>query len=159
MSAGNKDSYTNKNRHVEIKSFDSVATLLFAQWNLEVTFVLVREQTMNAVNRDLITINFQFLMLVRECAKRNLLEAIWRFRMDKSDAERISDMTLEQIQDLAACGRSTLAISPLPETPAHIPANVVAALLPIPEALDTAQSSEEAVVQLPVSPTDEGVAR
>lgn len=39
----NKDSYTNKNRHVEIKLFDSVATLLFTQWNLEVTFVLVRE--------------------------------------------------------------------------------------------------------------------
>lgn len=34
----NKDSYTNKNRYVEIKSFDSVATLLFTQWNLEVTF-------------------------------------------------------------------------------------------------------------------------
>ncbi|WP_027156658.1 flagellar transcriptional regulator FlhD [Methylobacter luteus] len=100
---------------------------------------------MNAINRDLTTINFQFLMLVRECAKRNILEAIWRFRMDKSDAERISDMSLDQIQDLAACGRSTLAISPLPETPAHhIPANVVAALLPIPEAPSSERTSEDA---------------
>lgn len=114
---------------------------------------------MNAVNRDLTTINFQFLMLVRECAKRNLLEAIWRFRMDKSDAEKISDMTLEQIQDLAACGRSALAISPLLETPARIPTNVVAGLLPIPEALGTAQSSEEPVVHLPMSPTDGGFER
>lgn len=119
----------------------------------------VVNQDLTTMNRDLTTINFQFLMLVRECAKRNLLEAIWRFRLDKSDAERISDMSLEQIQDLAACGRSTLTISPLPETPAHIPANIVAALLPIPEALENDQASADVVVQLSASSVDEGIAR
>lgn len=61
---------------------------------------------MNLLNDDLKTINFQFLMLVRECARHNPMEAIWKFNLKDVEIEKISSMSLDEIKELSTCGKA-----------------------------------------------------
>ncbi len=68
---------------------------------------------MNLLNDDLKIINFQFLMLVRECARHSPMEAIWKFNLKEVDIEKLSSMSLDEIKDLANCGRAVFTVLPL----------------------------------------------
>ncbi len=88
---------------------------------------------MNLVNDDLKAINFQYLMLARECARHNPMEAIWRFNLDDMEIEKIASMTLDEIKSLSECGRAVFrmpSIMPMPPAPGITP-SIAAALLPI----------------------------
>lgn len=86
---------------------------------------------MNLVNDDLKNINFQFLMVVRECARHHPMDAIWKFNLDAAEIERISCMSLEELKELADCGRAVFTILPVIATPSTTPPNILAALLPV----------------------------
>ena len=83
---------------------------------------------MNLLNDDLKAINFQFLMLVRECARHNPMEAIWKFNLKDVEIEKISSMSLDEIKELSTCGRAVFT-PPMTQTPPGIPSNIAAALL------------------------------
>ncbi len=83
---------------------------------------------MNSLNDDLKTINFQFLMLVRECARHNPMEAIWKFKLNDVEIDKISSMSLDEIKELSSCGRAVFT-PPITQTPPGIPSNIAAALL------------------------------
>ncbi len=85
---------------------------------------------MSLLNDDLKSINFQFLMLVRECARHSPMEAIWKFNLKEVDIEKLSSMSLDEIKDLANCGRAVFTVLPL--TKPDITPRIAAALLPIP---------------------------
>ncbi len=87
---------------------------------------------MSLLNDDLKSINFQFLMLVRECARHSPMEAIWKFNLKEVDIEKLSSMSLDEIKDLANCGRAVLTILPITQTQSDITPRIAAALLPIP---------------------------
>ncbi len=86
---------------------------------------------MNLLNDDLKTINFQFLMLVRECARHHPMEAIWKFNLNDVEIEKISSMSLDEIKELSTCGRAVCTPS-ITQTPPSIPSIIAAALLPTP---------------------------
>ena len=86
---------------------------------------------MNLLNDDLKTINFQFLMLVRECARHHPMEAIWKFNLKDVEIEKISSMSLDEIKELAPRGRAVFT-PPSTQTPPSIPSIIAAALLPTP---------------------------
>ncbi len=86
---------------------------------------------MNLLNDDLKIINFQFLMLVRECARHSPMEAIWKFNLKEVDIEKLSSMSLDEIKDLANCGRAVFTVLPL--TKPDITSRIAAALLPVSE--------------------------
>ena len=85
---------------------------------------------MSLLNDDLKTINFQFLMLVRECARHNPMEAIWKFNLNDAEIEKISAMSLDEITELATCGRAVFTIPP-PQTLPGVPSNIAVALLSV----------------------------
>lgn len=86
---------------------------------------------MNLVNDDLKNINFQFLMVVRECVRHHPMDAIWKFNLDATEIERISCMSLEELKELAECGRAVFTILPVTAIPSTTPSNILAALLPV----------------------------
>lgn len=86
---------------------------------------------MNLVNDDLKNLNFQFLMVVRECARHHPMDAIWKFNLDAAEIERISCMSLEDLKELAECGRAVFTILPVLATPSTTPPSILAALLPV----------------------------
>lgn len=85
---------------------------------------------MNLLNDDLKTINFQFLMLVRECARHSPMEAIWKFNLKEVEIETISSMSLDDINAMANCGRAVFTILPIAQTRPDITLRIAAALLP-----------------------------
>ncbi|MBM4206959.1 MAG: hypothetical protein FJ190_02710 [Gammaproteobacteria bacterium] len=86
---------------------------------------------MNLVNDDLKAINFQFLMLARECARHNPMEAIWMFNLNDIEIEKIASMTLEEIKSLSECGRAVFRMPSVMPTPHGITSSIAASLLPI----------------------------
>jgi len=86
---------------------------------------------MNLVNDDLKNINFQFLMVVRECARHHPMDAIWKFNLNAVEIQRMSCMSLEELKELAECGRAVFTILPVTATPTTTPPNILAALLPM----------------------------
>lgn len=86
---------------------------------------------MNLLNDDLKSINFQFLILVRECARHSPMEAIWKFNLKEVDIENLSSMSLDEIKDLANCGRAVLTVLPITQTQSDITPRIAAALLPV----------------------------
>ncbi len=67
---------------------------------------------MKTINDDLATINLQYLMLIRELVRVNPNEAVWRFNLDQVQVNQIGEMCLDDIRNLANCGRSLLALIP-----------------------------------------------
>ena len=86
---------------------------------------------MNLLNDDLKTINFQFLMLVRECARHSPMEAIWKFNLKEVEIETISSMSLDDINAMANCGKAVFTILPIAQTRPDITSRIAAALLPV----------------------------
>jgi len=86
---------------------------------------------MNLLNDDLKIINFQFLMLARECARHQPMEAIWKFNLSDAEIQRMSSMSLDEVKELAGCGRAVFTILPVAQTPSRTSSNIAAALLPV----------------------------
>ena len=86
---------------------------------------------MNLVNEDLNHLNFQFLMVARECARHHPMDAIWKFNLNAMEIQRMSNMSLEELKELAECGRAVFTILPFTATPSTTPPNILAALLPV----------------------------
>lgn len=59
------------------------------------------------------------------------LDAIWKFNLDATEIERMSRMSLEELKELAECGRAIFTILPVTVTPSTTPSNILAALLPV----------------------------
>lgn len=83
---------------------------------------------MSTLEQDLATLNFDYLMLARECARANPLEAVWRFGVDRQQIDDIAGFSLEKIRALSIVGRSVFTVLPS-NTPAHVPIATHAALL------------------------------
>ena len=45
---------------------------------------------MSTLDQDLAHLNFEYLMLARECARNNALEAAWRFGVDRKQIRQIA---------------------------------------------------------------------
>lgn len=88
---------------------------------------------MNLVNEDLKNLNFQFLMVARECARHHPMDAIWKFNLNASEIQRMSGMSLEEVKGLAECGRAVFTVLPTTSASSATPANILAALLPTKE--------------------------
>ncbi len=86
---------------------------------------------MNLVNEDLNHLNFQFLMVARECARHHPMDAIWKFNLNALEIQKMSRMSLEELWELAECGRAVFTILPVTATPSTTPPNILAALLPV----------------------------
>ena len=68
---------------------------------------------MNSINKDLKNLNFQFLMVARECAKHHPMDAIWKFNLNALEIQKISRMTLDELKGLAECSRAVFTILPV----------------------------------------------
>ena len=88
---------------------------------------------MELLEDDLKTLNFQFLMLVRECARHHPMEAIWKFNLTHVEIERIAIMPMAELNELATCGRAALMLPPITKKPNSVTATIAAALLPMPK--------------------------
>ena len=88
---------------------------------------------MSTINTDLKNLNFQFLIIVRECARQQPMAAPWLFNLDAVEIEKISRMTLEELTEMAACCRAVFTLLPLSATAGQSPvsSSILAALLPV----------------------------
>jgi len=68
---------------------------------------------MATLEDDLTHLNFQYLMLFRECARSHPMEAAWRFGVIPEVVDRVADLSLEQIQEQAAINRAVISLLPL----------------------------------------------
>ncbi len=50
---------------------------------------------MSTLDQDLAHLNFEYLMLARECARNNFMEAAWRFGVDRRQIEEIADFSVK----------------------------------------------------------------
>jgi len=82
---------------------------------------------MATLEEDLTHLNFQYLMLFRECARSNAMEAAWRFGVDPEVVSQVADLSLEIIKEQAAINRAVISLLPLGHHP--VSAAAYAALL------------------------------
>lgn len=82
---------------------------------------------MATLEDDLTQLNFQYLMLLRECARSNPMEAAWRFGVVLETIDRVADLSLKQIKEQAAINRAVISLLPLGNHPVSAAAH--AALL------------------------------
>ncbi len=68
---------------------------------------------MSTLDEDLSRLNFEYLMLARECARSNPAETAWRFGLDKNHIEKLADMTLEHLRDQAESSRAVIQLLPV----------------------------------------------
>ena len=93
---------------------------------------------MSTLEQDLAHLNFEYLMLARECARNNLMEAAWRFGVDRKQIEEIAEFSLENIRELSSIARTVMTVLPM-NTPKNVSLATHAALL-----TSTATASREA---------------
>jgi Flagellar transcriptional activator (FlhD) len=74
---------------------------------------------MSTLEQDLAQLNFEYLMLARECARSNPLEAAWRFGVDRKQIEEIAEFSLEKIREISAVTRTVIRLVPM-KTPNDI---------------------------------------
>lgn len=67
---------------------------------------------MPTLDEDLAHLNFEYLILVRECARNNPIETAWRFNLDKTQVAVVADMTLEQLKEYAESNRAVIQLVP-----------------------------------------------
>jgi hypothetical protein len=72
---------------------------------------------MSTLDEDLAHLNFEYLMLARECARSNAMEASWRFRIDQKQIEQFANLSLEEINAMASVGRAVITLLPMHVTP------------------------------------------
>ncbi len=68
---------------------------------------------MSTLEQDLAHLNFEYLMLARECARSNPLEAAWRFGVDPEQIGEIAGYSLERIRELSDIARVVVTLIPL----------------------------------------------
>ena len=68
---------------------------------------------MSTLDEDLARLNFEYLMLARECARSNPAETAWRFGLDKDRIEKLADMTLEHLREQAESSRAVIQLLPV----------------------------------------------
>lgn len=78
---------------------------------------------------DLKAINLQLLMLARDCARHNPMAAIFKFNLNQTELEKISTLSIDEIADLAECGRAVFRTPPVLQIPHGVSPSVAAALL------------------------------
>lgn len=83
----------------------------------------------NIYNEDLKLLNLQYLLLARNCAIHNPIEALWKYGMNEAMIQSLSEMTITQLHELAGCGRAVITILPPKTTNNNVPLNLYAALL------------------------------
>jgi len=83
---------------------------------------------MSTLDQDLAHLNFEYLMLARECARSNPMEAAWRFGVGRKQIETLAGFSLDQIKELSNSVRAVITLIPL-NTPQNMPLATHAALL------------------------------
>lgn len=68
---------------------------------------------MSTLDEDLSRLNFEYLMLARECARSNPAETAWRFGLNKNHIEKLADMSLEQLRDQSESSRAVIQLLPI----------------------------------------------
>jgi hypothetical protein len=83
---------------------------------------------MSTLEQDIAHLNFEYLMLARECARNNPMEAAWRFGVDRKQIEELSGFSVEKIRELSGIARTVITLIPV-NTPKNVSMASHAALL------------------------------
>ncbi|MGZ4959142.1 MAG: flagellar transcriptional regulator FlhD [Methylomonas sp.] len=75
---------------------------------------------MSTLDKDLSRLNFEYLMLARECARSNPAETAWRFGLDRTGIDRLAGMTQEQLHEHAESSRAVIQLLPV-YAPGNLP--------------------------------------
>ncbi|WNB74112.1 flagellar transcriptional regulator FlhD [Methylomonas koyamae] len=75
---------------------------------------------MSTLDEDLSRLNFEYLMLARECARSNPAETAWRFGLDRAGIDCLADMTQEQLRQHADSSRAVIRLLPV-FAPSNLP--------------------------------------
>jgi hypothetical protein len=92
-----------------------VALLAYRQQSL-----INSEAFMSTLDEDLARLNFEYLMLARECARSNPEETAWRFGLDRAGIDRLAGMTQEQLREHAESSRAVIQLLPV-YAPSNLP--------------------------------------
>lgn len=84
---------------------------------------------MSTLDHDLARLNFEYLLLARECARSNPVEAAWRFGMDRGQIEILATLTIEKIRELADNCRAAVKLLPF-KSPENVSVGLYSAMLP-----------------------------
>ena len=68
---------------------------------------------MSTLEQDLAHLNFEYLMLARECARNNLMEAASHFGVDRRQTEEIAEFSVETIRELSSIARTVMTVLPM----------------------------------------------
>lgn len=77
------------------------------------------EAFMSTLDEDLARLNFEYLMLARECARSNPEETAWRFGLDRNGIDHLAGMTQEQLREHAESSRAVIQLLPV-----YVPSNL-----------------------------------
>lgn len=83
---------------------------------------------MPTLDQDLTQLNFEYLILARECARNNPMEAVWRFGVERKQIEEIAEFSVEKIRELSGIARTVITLMPM-NTPKNVSLAAHAALL------------------------------
>jgi hypothetical protein len=75
---------------------------------------------MPTLDEDLSRLNFEYLMLARECARSNPAETAWRFGLDQADIDNLVSKTQEQLRENADSSRAVIRLLPA-FSPSNLP--------------------------------------
>ncbi len=75
---------------------------------------------MSTLDEDLARLNFEYLMLARECARSNPAETAWRFGIDRGGIDRLAGMTQQQLREHAESSRAVIQLLPV-YAPSNLP--------------------------------------
>gem|GEM_PF-838942 len=78
------------------------------------------EAFMSTLDEDLARLNFEYLMLARECARSNPAETAWRFGLDRAGIDHLAGMTQEQLREHAESSRAVIQLLPV-YAPSNLP--------------------------------------
>ncbi|WGS84116.1 flagellar transcriptional regulator FlhD [Methylomonas sp. UP202] len=92
-----------------------VACLAYRQQSLINT-----EASMSTLDEDLARLNFEYLMLARECARGNPAETAWRFGLDQVCIDLLASMTQQQLREHAKSSRAVIQLLPV-YAPSNLP--------------------------------------
>ncbi|MDT4291577.1 flagellar transcriptional regulator FlhD [Methylomonas sp. MO1] len=91
-----------------------VACLAYRQQSL-----INSEAFMSTLDEDLARLNFEYLMLARECARSNPEETAWRFGLDRNGIDHLAGTTQEQLREHAESSRAVIQLLPV-----YVPSNL-----------------------------------
>ena len=75
---------------------------------------------MSTLDEDLARLNFEYLMLARECARSNPAETAWRFGLDRAGIDILASMTQEKLREHAESSRAVIQLLPV-YAPSNLP--------------------------------------